>query len=226
MANYPASLPSASPATHGVEADEVVAIATELGTDPAGTYTDVKTRLGASTGQWSPEQHGLLSWAFDPHLIGGNVVLSPAGQMYTFRLFTQKDITVTNMWLYVVTVGVTLTSGNCRVALFDSGGTYITNSISADQSVAWVSTGAKSAACGSPVAVAAGFFDVGFWYNGTTGPAFGRLGSGTGAGSANLNLAGNAIRSAQTNQTGLTTTAPGTTGTKTAHANSIWVGVS
>lgn len=48
MANYPTSLPSATPATHGVVLGELVAIATELGLDPSGTFSDVKARLDAT----------------------------------------------------------------------------------------------------------------------------------------------------------------------------------
>lgn len=47
MANYPTTLPSTTPATHGEVDDEIVAIATELGTDPALAFTDVKARLAA-----------------------------------------------------------------------------------------------------------------------------------------------------------------------------------
>jgi hypothetical protein len=47
MANYPAALPSSSPADHGVVKGEVIAIATELGTDPSGSLATVKDRLTA-----------------------------------------------------------------------------------------------------------------------------------------------------------------------------------
>ena len=64
MANYPTSLPSATPADHGEVLGELVAIATELGTDPAGSSATVRERLEAVT----PTAQGL-----SPH---GNFVQS------------------------------------------------------------------------------------------------------------------------------------------------------
>lgn len=45
MANYPTSLPSSTPASHGVVKDEMIAIATELGLNPSGSDATVVTRL-------------------------------------------------------------------------------------------------------------------------------------------------------------------------------------
>lgn len=50
MANYPTSLPSATPADHAVVLGELRAIAIELGLDPSGSSADVKARLDAMPG--------------------------------------------------------------------------------------------------------------------------------------------------------------------------------
>lgn len=47
MANYPNALPATAPANHGAVRQELLAIATELGTAPRGTHTTVKARLEA-----------------------------------------------------------------------------------------------------------------------------------------------------------------------------------
>jgi hypothetical protein len=60
---------------------------------------------------------------------------------------------------------------------------------------------------------------VALWYNGTTGPAFIR---GSSYAYVNGTLSGPALRSATAN-TGITTTAPATLGTKTGSIQNFWV---
>lgn len=48
MANYPGSLPSTTPATHTAVNNEIVAIATALGTNPQGVYATVAARCAAA----------------------------------------------------------------------------------------------------------------------------------------------------------------------------------
>jgi hypothetical protein len=186
--------------------DEIVAIATYLG----------------QRHQWGPAQQGFLAWNGDPYSSSLNAQMTNAGTLWVFRCWTPVAITVTNLHVHVVTAGATLTAGQNLAALYGTSGTLL--STTSDQATAWQSTGLKTMVLGAAQAVPAGFFDVAFFYNGTTAPTLLRMNNNAQAG--NLNLSGNGLRAAQTNNTGLTTTMPGTLGTKTAHANGYWVAVS
>jgi hypothetical protein len=186
--------------------DEIVAIATYLGTRH----------------QWGPAQQGFLAWNADPYVSTLSAAITNAGTLWTFRCWTPVAITVTNVHVTVIGAGVTLTSGQNFAALYGTSGSLL--STTGDQTTAWGSTGLKTMALGSAQAVPAGFFDVALFWNGTTGPSLLRMNNNAIAG--NIGLTGNGMRAAQTNNTGLTTTMPGTLGTKTAHANGYWVGVS
>jgi hypothetical protein len=207
--------------------DAVEAVQTELGTDPAGGSATVRARLDAFDGVWPPSAYGLISQNYDIMQASASLVMGTAGTMYLYRLWIPGPCTITNALIFVTAVGVTLTSGNNRAALFDSAGNLYSGSITADQSVAWVSTGLKEMALGTPVVISAStFVDVGWWWNGSTAPTLARTASGVSSVQNNIKLTGNDMRIAQSSQTGLTSTAPSTTGTKTAYAQTFWAAVS
>jgi hypothetical protein len=163
-------------------AEEIVAIATELGADVSGLESTVKARLdNFDASGITADYHGYLAWTSDPALSTVSAIPTTAGTMYTARLFTPVAITVTNVAMSVATGGGTLTASNNRVALYDSAGNLYSGSISADQTTAWGSSGIKVMALGAPQSVPAGYFDVGLWWNGTTGPTLHRIGNGNGA---------------------------------------------
>jgi hypothetical protein len=171
---------------------------------------------------FDPTDHGLISWNYDVSL--GNAASAPlatAGTLYTQKLHVPVASSVTNILCYVATVGGTLTSGQCFAALYQ-GGNLIGQT--ADQSVAWTSTGAKTMALvGGPFNVAAGDVQVVFWFNGTTGPALYRT-----AGNATfMNFGLSAANSRWgTADTGKTTTAPGTLATIAQAGVAYWAGIS
>lgn len=169
-------------------------------------------------GQYQPTDHGLISWAFDPACIVANGIPT-SGVQSLIRLPIDEATTITNIALGIITAGATLTSGQCFASLYQGGNLLAST---ADQSAAWVSTGAKIMALTAPQAVVAGFVYVGLYSNGTTNPAFGR---GPSNPIANVGFGSN-YRFAQNPTTGLTTTPPSTTGTVTASNNTFWAGVS
>jgi hypothetical protein len=175
-------------------------------------------RFGGDT---QPIDSGFLVWNFDPAPAAGtgSSPMVTAGQANVERLYVDRPITVTNLHVMVQTAGATLTSGNCRAALYNAAGTSL--SITADQSTSWNSTGFKTMALGAAQTLTVGFYDVALWYNGTTGPAFVR---GTSYAFINGSLSGASLRSATAN-TGMTSTATAL-GTKTASIQNFWVALS
>ena len=112
MANYPTSLPSTSPADHAAVLDELVAIATELGTVPSDLSSTVAARLRVAAG-------GFGTW-----LVGQSVPFVPA----TWSGYTSNAIssTVANSNDRLVAVPFVLP----RTATFDSIQMFVT--VSAD----------------------------------------------------------------------------------------------
>lgn len=168
---------------------------------------------------WTPEDHGLISWAFDPAVMGG-AAIPAAGTLFMVRLLIPKATTITNVHLYVTTAGATLTANQCLAGLF-RGSDRVLLSGTADQATNWQSTGLKTIALSSAQAVSAGFVYVGFYWNGTTGPTLAR-GVATPL-SALINLG--VVRFGQAD-TGLTTALPATAAAPSAQGGSFWVGVS
>jgi hypothetical protein len=167
----------------------------------------------------SPADSGYLAWNFDPNGAAGtgSSPMTTAGQLNVQRLYVDRPITATNIVVHVQTAGATLTSGQCKAALYNAAGTLLSST--ADMSTTWNSTGTKTMALTAAQALSVGYYDVALWYQGTTGPAFVR---GSSYAYITGTQSGAAIRSATAN-TGITTTAPATLGTKTASIQNFWV---
>ena len=174
--------------------------------------------------EWTAVDHGLLAWAFDAALVSGsNTALPTAGTMYLIKLHVPVASSVTNVIVYLNTLGSGLTTGQCFAALYQAGSLI---GVSADQTSSWNTGGATGtktiALSGGPFAVVAGDVYVALWFNGTTGPAFGRV---TNVSVVNVGLASAHSRFAQAN-TGVTTTAPGTLSTASAVSIGYWAALS
>lgn len=172
---------------------------------------------------WTPGDNGLISWNFDPATMGtSSTALTPAGTMFVMRLHTPIATSVTNIITYVITSGSVLTSGQCFAALYQSGSLI---GATADQSTAWASAGLKTMPLsGGPFNIAAGDVYVGFWYNGTTGPALGR-GFSNSTSAINVGLSATSSRFGTAN-TSLTTTAPASLGAISAVNIAYWAAIS
>lgn len=180
-------------------------------------YAPVSTRTMGHGGQ--PEDHGLFAWTFDPALSVSSTAFATAGTMYGSRIYVPRTVTATNLVAYVVGAGATLTAGSCKAAIYNSAGTLLQTTV--DQATAWASTGVKLMALVAPLVLAAGYYDIGAWFTGTTGPTMTR---GTANASGNANISGTTARF-WTGATALTTTAPATVGTKATFSTDFWYAV-
>jgi len=166
---------------------------------------------------WFPVDHNLITWSADPTLVTGTYTLATAGTLYIVAVKTNAT-TISNVVYNVTTAGGTLTASQCFVGIYQNGALL---GSSASQHTAWGSTGVKTTALASPVAVQQGIVYVAFFFNGTTGPTLA-------AGSTALSNVG--LTTAQsryaTGATGATTALPAAPGTLTALAQSPWVALS
>lgn len=169
---------------------------------------------------FDPADHGFLAWPYDPSAASSSTVLATAGTVYVVKCHLPVAANITNIVTQVTAAGTTLTSGQCFAGVYQGG---VLLGSTADQSVAWASTGVKTMAIsGGPVAAAAGDVYIAFFFNGTTGPTFPR---GNGNALINAGLAAASSRYASAD-TGRTTTLAATLGALTSLSVSYWVAVS
>lgn len=173
-----------------------------------------------------PSDHGFTAWSVPlgylstASIISGEGVV--AGRLRATRIKRFPGGTITNLYVAVTTAGATLS--NCFASLHGADGARLGQT--ADQSTPWASTGIKQMALTSPAAgVPAGDIFVAFWFNGTTAPTLMRSGYAFGSAQMNHGLSATDSLYFYTSDTGLTTTAPATLGTKTASALAFWVAV-
>lgn len=192
----------------------------------AGPNTTTQDSASAQpTGAFTPADHNLITWAFDP---GTSITSGPAsgtspniaGTVNLIELIIPSAATVTNIIMMLSTAGATLTAGQCFAALYDSSGNLLGQT--ADQATNWTTTGTKTMALTTPVAVSAGKVYVAVWANGTTLPLFGR---GDNNSVVNAGLSSATARFATAN-TGVTTTAPNPLGAKTISSTAYWAALS
>ena len=167
------------------------------------------------TPDYPPSAHKLKGYSFEPVLATATTAMVN-GNLYTARIPILQADTISKLYVYIV-AGSGLT--NTFMCLYQNG-TLLSTSL--DQSTLFSSSGAKEVTLPAPVAVSAGFVDVGVWSNSsTTAVAFMRAGANNGI--INLNTTGDEIRFSMLN-TGLTTSAPLTL-TKVQSSAGMWAGV-
>jgi len=164
----------------------------------------------------------LKAWSFSSMLTAGTTALTTAGTLYLVRVRRVPAGTVTNIIVAVGTAGSSLTAGQCFAGLFNASGTLL--SATADQAAAWGTTGTKTMALTTPQAITSGDYYVGFFFNGTTGPAFTRSANTT-ASATNVGLSAPNLESCSAD-TGLTTAMPATFGAQTSDSRGWWVALS
>lgn len=186
-------------------------------------------QLRSRTGATEPTDLGFVSWNFDPQPAAGtgSSPMNAAGTLEVQRLWVPAElvgrssgITIANLHVYVQTAGSGLTANQCLAGLYDAAGNLL--SATGNQATAWASTGFKTMALLTPQTVSAGYYDVAFFYRGTTGPAMLR---GSSYAVVNGILAGADLRSARA-AAGNTTAMPAALGSKTASVQNYWVAVS
>lgn len=184
------------------------------------------TQFSGSVAPMLPEDHSLIGWSCPLDYardVSALTVEVGAGNLRLSAIRRVPAATITNLHVCVTGAGATLTSGQCLAALYTRAGALL--GVTATQHTAWQSTGIKTMALTAPVAVPAGDYYVGFWYNGTTAPNFSRSGLGGVTAQATFGqVSGN--YSAANADSGLTTTAPATLGTQAQSLLHWWVAVS
>lgn len=125
---------------------------------------------------WLPSDYGYQTWTADPAGAVNNSTLT-VGRLYLCKVKLPVAATISNLVVFIATLGTSLTSGQNFVGLFDAAGTLV--GVTADQTTAWGATGAIVGALTSPYAAAPGSYYVALLSNGTTSPAFARSTSST-----------------------------------------------
>jgi hypothetical protein len=187
-------------------------------TDAAGNTTAL-----SGDPNFNADDQGLKAWTYDP-VLAVNGTAPTAGQLNLVAVLTRVPISVSNVWLGIVTAtGVSLTSGQCFVGIYDHTGTLVAST--ADLSGVLNTSGMKECALTSSVNLAPGRYWVGILLNGGTMPSMARS-AGTISGLGNVGLTSTQYRfgtygTAQTSLPSTITTATiGTTST-----NTFWAGV-
>lgn len=165
---------------------------------------------------WSPTDYNFVAWTFDI-INAANSAALESGEMFVTRLKIQSSQDINRAHFIVSQSGSGL--ANAYAAIYQDGNLL---GQSANAATAFQSTGGKTLTFSSPISVNAGYIDVGLWITGTSMPSIGRAGQLSGTADF---LTGDDSRYATAN-TGLTTTAPSTLGTKTVSALSVWGAVS
>ncbi|MDN5274790.1 MAG: hypothetical protein JWP06_691 [Candidatus Saccharibacteria bacterium] len=118
-----------------------------------------------------PGDQGLIAWDYDPAMIAANAA-PPAGVILLAKISISANTTLTNILIYVGTIGASLTVNANYAALYNASGTLL--STTADQSSVWTTLGLKTMALTTPQSVTAGYYYLSVLANGTTIPQFGR----------------------------------------------------
>lgn len=189
--------------------------------DLSATYTPQSTHGDV----WTPSDHGLIAWSFNPALCSAGGTQMSAGFIYLVEVILRQAATITKSNIVIGTAGATLTSNQNFVGLYDSSGNR--QALSADMSTTWNSVGNKTVNYGASYAAAAGRYYVALLFNGTTSP-FVACGSTMGntftPGNANLSAGSYRFcRSAANGNTSLPSSV--TLSTYTPDANNIYSAV-
>lgn len=235
--NYPTGLDSYSAHADGV--GEVISAATINALQDAVAALQVKAGItgsavagstdkrvatlesaGGGINTPNPVHAGLLAWNFDPAPVAmsSTTGILTSGQMNTYAI-TLSAGTITNL-LHASAGGGTVT--NFFMALYNSAGNLL--STTNQQATAYNAGGLVTGVLAASQIVTAGKYYIGMWFSGGANAQQFRVTNS--APLANFALASPNMRYAQTNQTGLTTTAPSTVGTMTAQTQIVWVGAS
>ncbi|MFE3169343.1 hypothetical protein [Streptomyces sp. NPDC059224] len=174
---------------------------------------------------WTPADHGLTAWTFDPAACGPSGTTLSAGFIYLLELVLRQGATINRLHAVIGTAGSGLTSGQCLAGLYDSSGARV--GITADQSTVWNSVGAKAMSLTAPYTAAAGRYYAALLFNGTTSPNF-SCGSTHGntftPGNANLSAGSYRWCRSASGQTALASSI--TLSGYTPDANNVWAAAS
>ena len=189
------------------------------------TAGDWGLTTGKYTGEWQAADQGALAWTQDIATAANSSVVPTAGTLYIMKIHLPIAAQVNNILMHVVTAGVGLTNPQCFAGIWDTSNNK--KAVTGDMSGTWNSTGLKiMPISGGAVTLAAGDYYIGFYFNGTTGPAMARGNNQGGAAPSAVNLGATVspYRFATAN-TGLTTTPPATLGAQTSTNFAWWAAI-
>jgi hypothetical protein len=168
-----------------------------------------------------PSDYGLLSWVYDI-AVAGAATAPVSGTIYMIKVYINAG-TVSALGVNVSTIGSGLVAGQSFLGLYSATGSLL--GVTADQSVAFTTTGYKQPTLVTPVVVTSGYYYVAFVTNGATPPAFIRGSNFTaGASLINLNLTPADARFT-TAGTGTTLPASITLASRTTIITAFWAAV-
>lgn len=169
-----------------------------------------------------PAYHGFLAWSNDPTITDTSMHTLVSGTLYVVGLWAPRDISVTGVNIMTTSSG---TATAAYGAIYSQAGALLRQTSSSAHAL-FGSIGLKTLPL-TAIAVPQGKFYAAWWVVTASAPIVYTTSSyapGTGlAGNMNLSLANTRFASADT---GLTSTAPATMGTKAALSRSIWCAVS
>jgi hypothetical protein len=213
--------PNAVTSVNG-ETGVVVLTKAELGLGNVDNTSDLNKPLSTATKdyvdnpfEWTPANYGYLSWNYDPATINNTTALVN-GTAVGIKLRIPRAVTITNI---IINVNSGNGLNNCFVALYQNN-TLLAQSANQTN---WNVGGNKVIPLSSPQAVEAGTVDIIVWCGtSTSAPLLQRSGSQPGT---NGSFTGVNLRWFTAN-TGLTTTAPTTLGTRSSNSSTFWAAVS
>lgn len=173
------------------------------------------------SGDIQPADNGLLAWAYDPLMLNGGATLSTNGLAYGTVLSIPKAMNITSIVFFNETAETAGTSNQNFLALYQND-TLIAQTV--DMTSAVSTTGIKTVNLTSPQTIQPGTVTVICWGNVGSGSLFAPSGYSV-LGSRLLYNYGSGTPRFFTANTGLTTTAPTTLGTKTAVNRPYWFGL-
>ena len=183
----------------------------------AATYTPPVA--APDLGYVPASMHNLKGWSFDPSPVPMTTsAVMTSGQLVAVRLRLPAG-TITN--LHALSAGGG-TMTNFFMALYTAAGARL--STSSNQVATANAGGFITAPLAVPQVITAGDYYAAMWYSGGVQAAWFRINQSSAL--TTLGLAAPNLRYTQTNDTGLTTTAPATLGTQSVFTNVLWAGAS
>ena len=167
-------VPTAAVAMNG---QKLTGLANGSAATDSATFGQIPTGFGIP----KPADDGLLAWNYDPAPLINTSSAPAAETLYFLRLRLDEEHLVSNLWLYLSTVGATLTANESFAGIYKIVTTkMVLQTKTADQSSAWAATtGYKKMALEAGVTLAPGTYYVGILCGGaTTFPKFGIPNSG------------------------------------------------
>jgi hypothetical protein len=173
----------------------------------------------ASPGIDQAPANGLFAWTWDLALNSSVAQTGTSGLLFVSRIVAPRDGTITKLACVTTNAGRGITAA--YGALYDASGTLIVQSTNSSASIP--TPGFQTFTLSSSQDLTGGtIYQIGIWITGSGVPSFACCPVDNGEN--NANTSGPTLRFSTAN-TGLTTTAPSTIGTKSAQGRAPWMGM-